>query len=381
MLDAPCASASSSPAASIAPAGSASRRACSGWSSASRAATTCTCSSCTIIPNPAAIRCSARPCMISDASTGRPGFGAAGSGAACRPPIEANGPFDLLHAYQGMPAIVCAPIARRLGVPLVVTLDSGELTSIDDIGYGLQRRWFDRRARGVRAARGRARHGGDGVHGAAWCRPDSGATPVAVIPIGVDAARVSAGGARGRSAVAAAARRPASTAVKDYPTLLRRARAPRRPRPRRPPRHRRRGHDGRARPGADARRCGLESRVTFHGFQPTDRLAGVLRARAPARRVVAARSGRRRRARGRGGRRCRRSAPRSATSRTGIRIARWRCRSAIRRAGERDRRTAAGSGRGARGWRRPRASGRWRTTRTGPRAQFERIYGEVSRSG
>src|SRR3954471_16653971 len=28
--------------------------------------------------------------------------------------VERQGPLDLLHAYQGMPAIVSAPIARRL---------------------------------------------------------------------------------------------------------------------------------------------------------------------------------------------------------------------------------------------------------------------------
>src|SRR5882724_13006731 len=60
--------------------------------------------------------------------------------------IEANGPFDLLHAYQGIPAVMCAPIARRLRAPLVVTFDSGELAAIGDIGYGLRLRWLDRRA-------------------------------------------------------------------------------------------------------------------------------------------------------------------------------------------------------------------------------------------
>src|SRR5262245_32966117 len=50
------------------------------------------------------------------------------------------GPFDVVHAYWGIPAIVAAPISRRLGTPLVATLDSGELVRIDDIGYGLQRR-------------------------------------------------------------------------------------------------------------------------------------------------------------------------------------------------------------------------------------------------
>ena len=101
MLDARCASDSSSPAASIGPAGSASRRACSGSSSASRGATTCTCSSFTIIPNRAVIRCSAPPCMISDASTVCPASVADGSAAGCRPRIDAQGPFDRAARLSG----------------------------------------------------------------------------------------------------------------------------------------------------------------------------------------------------------------------------------------------------------------------------------------
>ena len=104
--------------------------------------------------------------MISDASTAAPGLRRGRQRRRLSAAIEAHGPFDLLHAYQGMPAVVCAPIARRLGVPLVVTLDSGELTTIDDIGYGLQRRWIDRRAARVRVARGRPRHRVHQLHGA-----------------------------------------------------------------------------------------------------------------------------------------------------------------------------------------------------------------------
>src|SRR5262249_27240321 len=47
--------------------------------------------------------------------------------------------------YQGMPAAVAVPIATRLGLPVVATLDSGELTSIPDIAYGMQRRWLGKR--------------------------------------------------------------------------------------------------------------------------------------------------------------------------------------------------------------------------------------------
>src|SRR6185295_984332 len=60
--------------------------------------------------------------------------------------VAANGPFDLLHAYFGMPGVVATAVGRRLSLPVVVTVDSGELVAFDDIQYGLQRRWIDRRA-------------------------------------------------------------------------------------------------------------------------------------------------------------------------------------------------------------------------------------------
>jgi glycosyltransferase involved in cell wall biosynthesis len=57
------------------------------------------------------------------------------------------GRFDVLHAYCALPAgFVATMAARRLGVPAIVTADSGEWTSISELAYGLQRRWVDRRA-------------------------------------------------------------------------------------------------------------------------------------------------------------------------------------------------------------------------------------------
>jgi len=184
--------------------------------------------------------------------------------------LEARGPFDLLHAYQGMPAIVSTRIATRLGIPLVVTLDSGELTSIDDVRYGLQRRWFDRRA--LASAIGAAARVTVATDFMARMMPDGpGRAPVAVIPIGIDvscfppATRVEGPPWR-------LLRVGSLNKVKDYPTLL---------------------HalslmvgrgldvhldfvgedtmDGRVQ--TLTRALHLESRVTFHGFQPTDRLA------------------------------------------------------------------------------------------------------------
>jgi len=56
------------------------------------------------------------------------------------------GGFDVLHAYMGMPAIIAAPIAARMGLPLIASLESGEPVGIEAIAYGLQRRWIDRHA-------------------------------------------------------------------------------------------------------------------------------------------------------------------------------------------------------------------------------------------
>lgn len=61
--------------------------------------------------------------------------------------LRRDGSFDVIHAYWALPAGLAAALAgRRLGVPSVVTLDSGELVAIPDIGYGLQLKWRQRLA-------------------------------------------------------------------------------------------------------------------------------------------------------------------------------------------------------------------------------------------
>jgi glycosyltransferase involved in cell wall biosynthesis len=53
--------------------------------------------------------------------------------------LRHDGPFDILHAYWGLPAgVVTAAAAWRLRVPSVVTCDSGEFVSLSDIEYGSQ---------------------------------------------------------------------------------------------------------------------------------------------------------------------------------------------------------------------------------------------------
>ena len=53
--------------------------------------------------------------------------------------LRRDGPFDVVHGYWAMPAgLVAAAAGRRLGIPSVVTCDSGEFTAIPEIDYGLQ---------------------------------------------------------------------------------------------------------------------------------------------------------------------------------------------------------------------------------------------------
>jgi glycosyltransferase involved in cell wall biosynthesis len=183
--------------------------------------------------------------------------------------LETTGPFDVLHAYSGMPAgVVSIALARRAGVPIVVTFDSGEFVALDDIGYGLQRRWIDRRAiaRTLRdatrvtvstqfMAEFAARHGR---------QPD-------VVPLGVDPS-VFPPATRSPGPPWRLLRVGSLNRVKDYPMLLRAL-----------------GRVVREVPevhldivGEDTlngdvqaltRTLDLEHHVTFHGVQPTDRLA------------------------------------------------------------------------------------------------------------
>ena len=67
--------------------------------------------------------------------------------AALVPALKHDGPFDVVHGYWALPAgLVAAAAGTRLGIPSIVTCDSGEFTAIPEIEYGLQIRWRQRRA-------------------------------------------------------------------------------------------------------------------------------------------------------------------------------------------------------------------------------------------
>ena len=183
--------------------------------------------------------------------------------------IAAVGRFDVLHAYLAMPAgVVATQVGRRLGVPVVVSCSSGEFVSLDDIAYGVQRRWIDRRAIAA-VVRTAARITVDtafmaqlaGAHGAR----------VDIIPMGVDT-RAFPVAVRVDGPPWRLLRVASLNPVKDYPTLLH-------------------ALDRIVRGGLDVhldivgedtmhgavqrltRALGLDARVTFHGFQPTESLA------------------------------------------------------------------------------------------------------------
>ena len=189
--------------------------------------------------------------------------------------LAAHGPFDVLHAYWGVPAgAVTARLAGRIGVPVVVTFDSGEFARCDDIAYGLQRRWIDRLA--VRAAIRAASTLTVPTQFMRRLAERHGADPI-VIPIGVDVSRFPkvdrSDGPPWRLIRVASLNR-----VKDYPTLLRAlahlvARVP-------DVHLDIVGEDilgGAIQSMADG--LGLRAYVTFHGGQPTERVS-MLYARA-----------------------------------------------------------------------------------------------------
>ena len=180
--------------------------------------------------------------------------------------IARHGPFDVVHAFwANNPGFLAALAARRRRLPLVVSLGGGELVGLRDIEYGsqllrrerLKVRWTLRSAARV--------HGRQRPHGRsrATARHHSRGR----------AARRRRGILRGKHGG-----RPLASGVlhvgslnriKDQATLLRAFRRVVDVIPDDAPRRRRGGRPRRRRPGR-LRRLGLTSRVTFHGFLPSD---------------------------------------------------------------------------------------------------------------
>ena len=61
--------------------------------------------------------------------------------------LDEHGPFDLIHGFHADPAgQLAARAGQRLGIPSVVTCDSGEFVALPSIAYGSQRTARGRRA-------------------------------------------------------------------------------------------------------------------------------------------------------------------------------------------------------------------------------------------
>lgn len=191
--------------------------------------------------------------------------------AAAAEALGSSGRVDVLHAYWAMPAgAAAAGVGRRAGIPVVATFDSGELVALDDIGYGLQRRWIDRRTvAGIvqRAARVT-------VTTSFMKQMASAIAPSArvdVVPMGVDLAEFPLT-QRPEGPPWRLLRVASLNHVKDYPMLLR---ALTRLVSLLPGVH----LDVVGEDTVDgsvqelARTLGVDAHVTFHGFQPTDALA------------------------------------------------------------------------------------------------------------
>ena len=186
--------------------------------------------------------------------------------------MRRHGPFDIAHGYLALPSGLSAALAgRRLGIPSIVTFDSGEFVALPDVGggYGLQLRTRHRLAV-ASAARLAWRVTVCSSYQERLARAHGVAATV--VPIGVDTGRFPPPPERIDGPPWRLLHVASQNPVKDHTTLL----------------HAVRllasrsldvhldlvGEDTLGGATASlAERLALQTRVTFHGFQPTDALA------------------------------------------------------------------------------------------------------------
>jgi glycosyltransferase involved in cell wall biosynthesis len=185
------------------------------------------------------------------------------------------GPLDVIHAHlAGAPGALAVLAGRILGTPVLVALADGELTSLPEIAYGLERRWRGRCLAAI-ALRGAQQVTAPSEFAARPARERG--YEVEMIPLGVDTAsfaplgRVVEGPPWRLVQVASLSR------VKDQATLLAALRlvVDREPRV-----HLDLVGEDTLRGTIQRRRAelGLEAQVTLHGFLPSDRVRDLLQA-------------------------------------------------------------------------------------------------------
>lgn len=183
--------------------------------------------------------------------------------------IRSAGAFDVVHGFWGAPAGVLAALAaRRLRASSVVTFDSGEFASLPDIAYGLQRHWRGRLMVRVAARRAsRVTVCTEFMHTLARGH----GIDAEIVPHGVDVSLFAPDRPHGPGPPWRLLHVASLNRVKDEVTLLQAmarlvGRIP----------HTHLDIVGEDTLGGTlatlAARLGLERHVTFHGFQPTDRL-------------------------------------------------------------------------------------------------------------
>jgi glycosyltransferase involved in cell wall biosynthesis len=188
--------------------------------------------------------------------------------------LRGDGVFDVVHAYWAQPAgLVATVAARRLGLPCLVTFDSGELVSIPEIGYGQQRFWRHRLGVSV-TLRLASRLTVCSAQMARLARAH-GATPT-VIPMGVDADLFPSGEPPVEGPPWRLLHVANLNPVKDQRTLLE---AFRRLIPRLPGIHLDIAGEDTLRGAIQdfARRLQVDAHVTFHGVQPIEKIAALYR--------------------------------------------------------------------------------------------------------
>ena len=132
--------------------------------------------------------------------------------------VRRNGPLDVIHGYLALPAgLAAATVARRLRIPSIVTMDSGEFVALPAITYGLRLRWRQRLAVSLTARLATrltvCSHYQEHLAQQHGARPD-------VIPLGVDLETFTRGAANSEGPPWRLLHVASLNHVKDQPTLI-----------------------------------------------------------------------------------------------------------------------------------------------------------------
>ncbi len=130
--------------------------------------------------------------------------------------LHRKAPFDLIHGFWATETgYLASGIARRLGIPSVVSLAGGEMARIEGMTYGAQKSPIHRRLVDLSLTRATAVTAGSGW--LAGLAPERIGEKLTVLPFGVDTEMFAPAPPRsGTQLLAAASMIP----LKDYPTLF-----------------------------------------------------------------------------------------------------------------------------------------------------------------